>query len=536
MLAIIVPPVAKPCEPLIGAYSLVRLIRRTNLPCTVIDANLEWFQYQLWGPGRPGTGVTAVDMTSTESARAGIGRRLQRALRHTSAGNPLCDPVTYLNRDRYRQAVEHLETVLRGSASDFAGDQPGLADFRVCNSRSVVRRDLVAYVDRPTTVFDGYLNNVLVPQLIAMQPQVIGISVTFLHQVFAATRMAAILRRELPRIPLVLGGALVECWHRADWHKPPFHPFDAVISLQPSSWEAWERIVGLPVPHPQGQLFCPDPEDILGREFFTPEPIVPLALGLGCAWGHCTFCPDYQRHPYQAAQDQSWLRVLEQVLTKHPALILHLTDSCVPPQALDQLAAAIRQRSWPVRWYAFVRLEKSLLQAGRLERWAESGCRLLQYGLETAAPELLKAMSKGIQLNHAGTILNRTASLGIRNFVYLLFGFPGETTTHQQQTMDFILQHQQAIHYLNNAVFNLPQGSPLTANPESFAIKRFRPFPGEDGDLSLYLDFEDTQGSARQRARHFLQHTFLAETAIRDRVLSIPPVFKSNHAILARWS
>jgi hypothetical protein len=531
MLALIVPPVAKPCEPLIGAYSLARLVRRQNLPVSVIDANLDWFHYQLWGPGRPAT-----DPEGQGKPAGSSGRRLQRALRHTCNGNPLRDPFTYRVRDRYQQAVEHLETVLRGAAADLADERAGLADFRVRGCRPVSRQDLIAYQQRSTSIFDTYLKDSLVPQIIDMRPQVIGFSVTFLHQMFATMRMASILRRELPHIPLVLGGALVECWRGADWRRPPFDQFDAVIPLQSSSWDTWRSRFGLQVPYPNGLPFFPDPEDIVARAFFAPEPIVPLALGLGCAWGRCTFCPDYRRHPYQASTEQSWLQTLERVLEHHPALTLHLSDSCVAPEALDRLADAIHERALPVRWYAFVRLEKSLLQPGRLEQWVAGGCRLLQFGLETAATELLKAMHKGIQLRHAAAVLRRASDLGIRNYVYLLFGFPGETHDHQLQTLDFIVQHQQIIHYLNNAIFNLPKDSPIAMKPEAFSIRNLRRFPGETGDLSIYLDFDDGLGSARRRARSFLQQEFLAEPAVRQRVLALPPVFKSNHAIMTCWS
>lgn len=530
MLVLIVPPVAKPCEPLIGAYSLARLARGRNLPVEVIDANLDWFHHQIWGPARP-TLASQLGQRPAGSSE----RRLQRALRHTCTTNPMRNPATYLNRDRYQQAVEHLENILRGSAADCRDEQPGLADFRVRGLRPVSRRDLVSFLERPSTIFDSYLHGVLVPQLVAMQPRVIGFSVTFLHQVFAVVRMAGILREKLPHIPLVLGGALVECWREADWQHPPFDRFDAVLSLQPSSWDAWMHRYGLPMPHPNGQVFFPDPQDILSRPFFAPQPIVPLALGLGCAWGRCTFCPDYERHTYQPAPDQSWLQALEQVLENHAELTLHLTDSCVPPESLDCLATAIRERNLPVRWYAFVRLEKALLQSGRLEQWVGGGCRLLQFGLETAAPELLRAMHKGIQPHLAAAVLDKAAALGIRNYVYLLFGFPGETHDHQLQTLDFVLDHQQSIHYLNNAIFILPKNSPIAIRPEQFSINALRRLPGEDGDLSIYLDFDDGRGSARKRARTFLQREFLAEAAIRERVLALPPVFKSNHAVVTSW-
>ena len=78
-------------------------------------------------------------------------------------------------------------------------------------------RDLVEFMERSSTVFDNYLTASLLPRLAALQPEIIGISVTFLHQVFAAVRTARLIRDAFPRTPMVLGGALVECWNRADW-------------------------------------------------------------------------------------------------------------------------------------------------------------------------------------------------------------------------------------------------------------------------------------------------------------------------------
>jgi len=530
MLAVIVPPVVKPCEPLVGAYALARILRRNGIPCKVVDSNLQWFQHQLWGRD-----LRVIASNQPQPGPSLAAHRLHRAINHVERGNPLQDARTYQNRDRYQQSIEHLQVVLRLAADQSLTEQPGLADFRIPGLRPVLRQDLIDYSRRPTTVFDDYLEHTLLPEIEALQPKVVGFSLTFLHQAFATVRMATAIRNHFPTVRQILGGALVECWAEADWSRPPFNLFDAVISLQPEAWQQWAAIVGAPMPRPHGQGLFPDPLDLSRQEFFAPEPIFPMAFGLGCAWGHCTFCPDYHRHRYEPTADSSWVANVEQLLGRHSSLVIHLTDSCVPADTLDGLAKIIRERRWPIRWHAFVRLEKSLLQPGRLESWARGGCGLLQFGLETAAPELLKLMQKGIAIAQAAEILQQSAAVGIRNYVYLLFGFPGETAVHQSQTLEFVLQHQNAIHYLNNALFNLPKGSPIAQNPERFGIESVQPLPGEDRDLSLYLDFLDRHGSARQRARTFVQRAFLAEPSIRQRVNSLPPVFKSNHAIFTCW-
>jgi hypothetical protein len=531
-IVLIVPPVAKPCEPLLGAYSLARQLRLHGFSCTMIDGNLDWFGHQLRLPesiGMQGTAMGAAEPVEVSDKRS------QRALRHLGRGNPLKDFKTFENRDRYGQAVEHLQAALRFSCGPFSDEEPGLADYRVQGLRPVCRRDLIDYGNRSDTVFDDYLHKGLLARIADMGPRIVGISLTFLHQVFAAIRIAKAVKERHPQIRLILGGAMVDCWQNADFRLPPFDVFDQVISATPSAWQKWQEVLGSSLPDPKGHGFFIDPEDLPEEGFFAPQRIVPLAFGMGCAWGRCTFCPDYLKHSYRPSTLSPWMDTLEGMVKDNASLVLHITDSCVPPRLLDEVSRVIAERRWPVRWYAFVRLGKAMLKPERLERWALGGCGLLQFGMESACPELLKKMQKGISVPVAAEILRKSAEAGIRNYVYLLFGFPGETLAQQEQTLDFVTRHQNHIHYLNNAVFSLPKNSPMAADPHLFGIRELRPMAGEDSDLSLYLDFLDDFGSARMRARQFLQERFLTESAVRRFIHALPPVFKSNHAILARW-
>jgi len=531
LFVLIVPPIAKPSEPLIGAYSLARSLRQQGTDCTIIDSNLAWLYHRIWERN-----LHQISERRQPTRGAAIDTRVHRAIRHIQKHNPLLESRTYKVRDRYAQAVEHLNVALRLSDGILQDEEPGLADFRVRGSRPLVRKDLLAYAGRNRTVFDSYVVQELLPQITSLQPSVIGFSLTFLHQVYATVRIASMIRLNHPGIRLVLGGALIDCWQGADWNQPPFDLFDGVVSFKALRRQTGKNMTGFPTDLPLDQGFLVDSVDLPKQRFLAPQNIFPMAFGLGCAWGRCTFCPDYQSHSYQPPANNNWLHHLEELVFKYGPFVLHVTDSCTPPHCLDQLAHAIHERGWPVRWYAFVRLSGALLGPGRLELWAKGGCGMLQFGLETAAEGLLKRMHKGISITCAAEILKKSAEMGIRNYVYLLFGFPGETEMDQLQTTQFVLQHQNYIHFLNNAIFNLPKHSPIASNPQGFDIQQLHCFPGEDSDLSLYLDFHDALGSARQRARIFLQRTFLSEPSIHRRVQALPPVFKSNHAIFADWA
>lgn len=51
---------------------------------------------------------------------------------------------------------------------------------------------------------------------------------------------------------------------------------------------------------------------------------------------------------------------------------------------------------------------------------------MLRFGLESASQKILDYMNKGTKVDVAEKILNLAARYGIRNHVYLMFGYPGK--------------------------------------------------------------------------------------------------------------
>ena len=351
MLLLLIPPVVKPCEPLLGPYSLARFARMQGIACTVMDCNLEWLCDRLWGQAEPPVGCSTgsypegspglLDMPEALSpgsepvrpirspvrphaaslarpaqrADAGPGepairigaktRRLQRARGHIARGNALTRMETYENLDRYGQAIEHLETVLQWAHGNGTAERAGLANFEVAGLRVVSRQDLSAYAEREATVFDTYIEQRVLPQVRELQPHTIGFSFTFLHQGFALIRFAKRIRECYPAIRLILGGPMAACWRDADWGRPPLDLFDAVFSTwsEPRSAAAG-RI--FPLVLPPHEAFFPDLQDLPRAHFFAPKPILPMAFRLGCSYGGCRFCPDYQSRGGAGGEPDGW--------------------------------------------------------------------------------------------------------------------------------------------------------------------------------------------------------------------------------------
>jgi hypothetical protein len=208
--------------------------------------------------------------------------------------------------------------------------------------------------------------------------------------------------------------------------------------------------------------------------------------------------------------------------------MLHLTDSALPPAHLAEIARVIREEHLPISWHGFARLEPAFADPGFPELLAAGGCAMLQFGVETVSERLLDKLGKGTRPDLVSRVLKATASAGIRNHVYLLFGLPTETDHDRESTLAFLHDHASAVHAVNPALLNLPKGSPMHRDPAAFGISSVIPFH-EDTDLSLYDDFRCGSSHPRLEARRWLEARFLRSAAVRAIQGRLRSPFKANH-------
>ena len=526
-IVIITPPVIKPCEAGVSGAAAASRLRALGVDARWIDANAGWFGHVL-----SSTNLARCLEGARGQEPGGLLTSYQQALEVSAAHpHPLQRGHTYRSRARYSSAVNHLQNALRLASVPWPGHRARVADMQVAGLRPARSADLVAFASRPGP-FDAYFSQVLLPWLREQAPSHVGLSLSFFNQAFAAFRLATLLRERLPRVRLWLGGPLVACWRAVgnDLDVPPFPLFQRVLATPDD--DALARLAVELGGHGEAPLgpLAPPLQDLEAHHYLAPEPIVPVALGRGCYWRRCTFCPDHLHPRYQVCQPDSLRAWLHAVARRFPGgAMLHLTDSALPMPLLDHLARVIRQDALPLRWHGFVRLERRFVDPAFAHHLAAGGAAMLQFGLETAAPSLLRGLGKGVTVEQARAVLRSTAAAGIRNHVYLLFGLPGETDALREETLAFVEQEGDAIHDLNNALFNLPRGSPMHRDPARWGISRVIPF-GEDTDLSLYDDFRCGDSHPRLEARRWLNRRFFKSPVARRILGQLNNPFKANHS------
>ena len=520
------PPAGKPGEPPLGLAVLLGHLRSRGLTADAVDANLDACLYLL----------------AEDRLRAAAGTNpptaLRRAVKHAPRSLDLLrSPAACALFDRYQSAVHHLDSALsayRGASGD---ERYSLGDYRHDGLSEFVPADLER-VSRGevATLFDDYFRTVLLPRIAEAAPRMLAVSVNYLHQALPAFALAGLLRRTFPDIPVVGGGGLFSSWR-------------TLLKEQDIRFSAFSRIVFGPGEASLAALadgragadyyledaaeiaFAPDFGFADLGAYLSPVPVLPVSASRGCYWRRCLFCPEAASptHPY-APFPGAFVELLRALVARYGVRHFHLTDNALPPTILRELAAAPEAMAG-LGWHGFVRFEEELLDPDFVRGLAESGCRMLQLGLESGSQAVLDRLHKGTRVEQAARMLDNLHRAGIRTYVYVMLGTPGETEADAERTLRFLEAQGEKIDYLNLAIMNLPRESQLLVDPAAAGIAASAPL-AEDAPLGLYRSFVPTTGWGRSEARRFLHKRLLGSPIIRAAVNRVPPGFTSNHAFL----
>ena len=420
-VAVISPPPLKPSEPGASGGAAAGVLRAMGVDVLHVDASIGWHVHAL------------VD----------------------GALQPLRDVRTYVDRHVYTSAVDRLEAGLARAAEPFPGVRLGVGMVALVDPprrlESTATLTELADVHGP---FDAYFRDRLIPDLVDADAGIAAISLTFQQQLPATLRLLRLLSEAAPAITRVVGGPLVSCWRAAGIRPPLFHDADHVFGADDEALDHLATLAGSapgaakaaitgPLAVPLDQAPWPD--------YLAPLPVIPAALGRGCPWRRCTFCPDHMHPRHAPCGDEPVESWLTRVAQRFPdGAMLHLTDSALPPDRLAHVATVIERYDLPLRWHGFVRVDRRFATPDFADQLARGGCALLQFGVESGSRPMLRAMGKGHTPGLAADVLHATAAAGIANQVYLLFGLPNETDEHREHTLHLVESCADAIHAIGS--------------------------------------------------------------------------------------
>jgi radical SAM superfamily enzyme YgiQ (UPF0313 family) len=343
-----------------------------------------------------------------------------------------------------------------------------------------------------------------------------GFSLTYLSQAICTFAMIGFVRKNFPGMKIALGGGLMTSWMKRPGWKDPFGGLVDHCIEGPGEGPLLKLLGhGTTIRH-HG---VPDYSSLPLREYLSPRFILPYSASTGCYWNKCSFCPEpAESNPYIPVPVEQAVADLRSLTAATGPTLIHLLDNAVSPALMRRIA----DHPLIAPWYGFARFGKELLDLDFCFALKRSGCAMLKLGLESGDQGVLDRMQKGIDLGEASRILGNVHRAGIATYVYLLFGTPAETVVEARKTLDLVVEHRDAISFLNLAMFNMPM------NGEEAGVYGGEPF--YDGDLSLYTAFKHPQGWDRNLVRHFLEKEFKKHPVVSAIIKHDPPIFTSNHA------
>ena len=392
------------------------------------------------------------------------------------------------------------------------GIDPSFGLARYAESLSVSAATFDPLLERlrlPPNLLDGMIDDLADEVVEREKPEFVGLTVPFPGTLYAALRIALLIRQRYPRIRVVMGGGYVntELRYLSDERifdyvddlcfDEGYAPMLGVLGLGPSvrtltrerlmSGKGMEQDTVCAAQSGIPSFVKPSYAGLDLRRYLnvmeTANPMhriwsdgkwMKLQLANGCYWHRCAFCDvslDYIQR-YLPPHAEEVVRAMRELKAETGQSGFHFTDEAIAPSLARRLSEAIIADGLTVTWWGNIRFEKAFTPE-LCQLMARAGCIAVTGGLECAQDRLLKLMNKGITLASATHAMRAFSDAGILVHAYLMYGFPTQTDEETIEALEFV-RKRFAEGSLQSAFwhrFALTAHSPIARQPETFGIR-----------------------------------------------------------------
>ncbi|MBN2737736.1 MAG: B12-binding domain-containing radical SAM protein [Spirochaetales bacterium] len=206
------------------------------------------------------------------------------------------------------------------------------------------------------------------------------------------------------------------------------------------------------------------------RDYFNPEPVLPVLLSRGCKWRKCRFCAhNFSFSGYRSIQPSLVADWFQQNFEKQGIRFYYFADQYLDSQVLEPLADELISRNLPV-FYTFMGRPAADMTRELLDKLYRSGCRWISWGVESGSKDILDTAEKGTFPEIISGVLKNSREAGIKNLAMMIFGLPGSNDKALQETFNFLEENSSYIDTLTSSEFLLYQDTPFGKNPGKFAL------------------------------------------------------------------
>lgn len=193
----------------------------------------------------------------------------------------------------------------------------------------------------------------------------------------------------------------------------------------------------------------------------------------GCWWGRCTFCGENgEKKVYRTKSPAKIIGDLKQLVNRNNGCPVEMTDTVMPLPYVKTLLPQISREIPSIRIKYEVKGNLTLDQVIALKK---AGITLIQVGIESLSPSLLRRMRKGVTIRQIIALLRYARSTGIQVVWNMLFGFPGDKIGEYEEMLHILplIHHLQPAERMTS--MRIFRFSKYQAAPEEFKISNLRP-------------------------------------------------------------
>jgi anaerobic magnesium-protoporphyrin IX monomethyl ester cyclase len=318
---------------------------------------------------------------------------------------------------------------------------------------------------------DGLTVDETVERVLAGKPDLVGLSL-MTPQLMTALAISAKLKQQNPELPIVLGGAhmdstkgdtfsMADCFDIAVHGEGEFTLAEICHNVQKHGASDVAKICdGVPgaifrdalgqiVENPP-RVFLKELDELPSVDYdmidhdkysiptMAGSHVLSMMLSRGCPFA-CTFC-DAPITMGKKLRFWSIDRVIEDIRfykEKYGVTNFVFKDSTFTAHKkwAAKFLQALIDADLDIKFRCNTRV--NLVPGPLLELMAKAGCYVINFGVESGDPEVLKKIKKQAKLEEVADAFERCRKLGIRTYATFLIGNPGESVESIRATIDF---------------------------------------------------------------------------------------------------
>ncbi len=434
---------------------------------------------------------------------------------------------SYKDFQRHRQAKQELSDKVREATQGRLQIERNSVSYDLSKTKEncTSREGLLEVAEqKEKNLFHNYFKDEILPFLEKEKVNLVGLSISDQKQLVPAMVLASMIKEHYPDAKVVIGGNIItrnyDVLSQDDkLNRRLFNHFDYLIHHEGEvalkeligKLKEGKPVEGVPkliykkdervyenlefVIENVNNIPAPSYDGFVNQEnHWTPKPVISYLIGRGCDWGGCTFCDipagyDNSRTRMERVtgkkfniedrgngkrRNQNLEKVVEEIreLSEgHKTRYFSFSDEELAGDLLRDFVDKVLESGLDIKWECYGRIEEAYLDKEFCKKLSKSGCRFVQFGVESASQKVLDMSNKGYDLGIAGQVLRNTYEAGIMNHAFLLVGLPGDSLIEASKLIPFLERNGDYITTLKPIHYKVSKWSPIALHPKGKGVK-----------------------------------------------------------------